>query len=48
VFLAGVGFAWLASSTDKALLRSSGFRETRPTLNPLNFTGEARRGHAAT
>lgn len=47
VALAGGGVAWLASSTDKALLRSSGFayRETRPTLNPMNFTGKARRAH---
>jgi hypothetical protein len=47
VFLAGGGFAWLASSTDKALLRSSGlaYREKRPILSPMNFTGKARRAH---
>jgi hypothetical protein len=47
LFLAGGGFAWLASSTDKALLRSSGlaYREKRPILSPMNFTGKARRAH---
>lgn len=47
VVLAGGGFAWLASSTDTPVPSNGGFarRETRPTLDPVNFTGKARRAH---
>ena len=47
VVLAGGGFAWLASSTDTPVSSNGTLarREMRPTLDPVNFTGKARRAH---
>jgi hypothetical protein len=46
VALAGGGFAWLASSTNPPVSNGTPApRETRPTLDPANFTGKARRAH---